>query len=122
MALTKHKNLVIITEIYPFKGGEQFLYNEFNELSKKYKNIFIFPLTKKEEFVEGIPENIIINTVLSESPKLEIFTLIKNFRFVSLLVFMEIFFGKNSRFFLYKIKYNLATIKQCLLIQSSFKN
>ena len=33
---TSHKTLIIITEIYPYLGGEQFLYNEFIELSRDH--------------------------------------------------------------------------------------
>ena len=60
MNQTLKKNLVIITEGYPYLGQEQFWYNEFIELSKQYNTLIFFPLSKGTEMVKNLPKNVII--------------------------------------------------------------
>lgn len=117
----KQKNLIIITEVYPYEGGEQFLYNEFIELSKQYKNLYIFPLNKKDKIVKNLPNNIIINNALTQKTNHSKLNLFKNLGFVFLLIFTELFTNKNSKYFLLKLKYNLATISQAIGMQTLFK-
>lgn len=117
----KKQNLIIITENYPYEGGEQFLYNEFVELSKHYKNLYIFPLNSNSPLIQNIPSNIVVNDSLSNEVKISKINLIKNFRFVFQLVLIELIINKNSRYFFYKLKYNLSTISQAIEMQAIFK-
>jgi len=115
------KRIVIITEAYPYTGGEQFLYNEFIELSKRYEEVVFFPLNKRDTKVENLPENYVINDTLSNfkvAPSNML--LLKNSLFVCLTIFMEVFKNKNGGYFLKKFSQHLAGIKQGLQLQKQF--
>ena len=116
------KNIVIITEAYPYVGGEQFLYNEFLELSKQYESVIFFPLNKRDELVTNLPGNYVINDALSEfkSPPSNS-SLLKYWRFTLQLMFLERFKNKNGAFFFKKLAYHLATVKQAFQLQQQFE-
>jgi glycosyltransferase involved in cell wall biosynthesis len=116
-----NKNLIIITEFYPYVKGEQFLYNEFIELSKRYKNVYLFPLNKSDELISPLPKNFILNESLcTESVAVNKFILSKNIFFIIKLCLIELFKNKKSIYFIRKLGYNLVTVKEALQKQHIF--
>ena len=48
--MIKQKNLFIFTYDYPFQGNDsQFIKDEINHLSSKFKNIYLIPLKKDKK-------------------------------------------------------------------------
>ena len=118
------KNIVIITESYPYKGGEQFLYNEFIELSKHYKTVYFFPLNKSELAIK-LPDNYIINDALNSNSETTIKTNLSKYYFLILSFFLtELIGNKKSILLLKNFRYHFAFLKKSIsnniLIQKEF--
>lgn len=51
------RELIVISNHYPFYIGEDWMYKELKEASKYFDKIYLFPLVKKDSQVRWIPEN-----------------------------------------------------------------
>ena len=60
--MIKQKNLFIFTYDYPFQGNDsQFIKDEINHLSSKFKNIYLIPLKKDKKMIQNLRKNIFLN-------------------------------------------------------------
>lgn len=119
------EDIVIITALYPYKGGEQFLYSEFEELSKRYKRVIIFPIGCGVDQVET-GKNVIISYALSGASESLASTgnsiLFKNFFLVIGFLMREFFRNDNRLIQIKRLKYTLAFLKQNLSRYEFFKS
>ncbi|MGV6860143.1 MAG: glycosyltransferase, partial [Putridiphycobacter sp.] len=118
----KQNNLFIITESYPFIGGEQFLYNEFSELTKHYETVYFFPLKQKQEILKNLPNNVLIDNAFTKIEKgdsnLVLFT---HFLLLLKIIFLELTKNQNGLYFFKNIGYQIATFKKSIKIAETFK-
>ena len=59
--MIKQKNLFIFTYDYPFIGNDsQFIKDEINYLSSKFKKIYLIPLKKNKKVIPNLKKNIFL--------------------------------------------------------------
>lgn len=65
--MAKGKNLIFITDSFPFGSGESFIGEELPFLAKEFEQVYIFPdYIKKEDVARDIPQNCKIVRDLSD--------------------------------------------------------
>ena len=109
-------SVVIFTHSFPFGNEEQFLYEEVQVLSKKFKRVFIVPSKKADELLE-LPANVEVITKLfgiNRRSLVEIF--LRNiWRVISIYswtLFRKNHFKLYSRFFKSFLHYLLVDINK----------
>lgn len=115
MSDTKNKSLVIITEGYPYLGQEQFWYNEFIELSKHYKKLIFFPLSKGDKIIANLPENIEYRGDLQKLHDQDRHLSLSNILLILHCIFTELRYDKKGIYFFANFRYNLSHIKQAII-------
>jgi hypothetical protein len=65
--MIKQKNLFVFTYDYPFVGNDsQFIKDEINYLSSKFKKIYLIPLKKNKKIIPSLKKNISLDLTLIE--------------------------------------------------------
>lgn len=65
MTLFDLKELIIISNFYPFYIGEDWMYKELKESAKYFDKIILYPLEKKGDKARWVPENCEVRDVLT---------------------------------------------------------
>lgn len=104
------KQLILITNYYPFYKGEEYLESEINYLAEKFDEIFIIPtmINNKMNVTRILPQNAkLINLKSPQSKINKILNMIKNSREVLFKTKNLKKIIKGTKFNIYKIVYNL---------------
>ncbi|MBS9538859.1 MULTISPECIES: glycosyltransferase [Staphylococcus] len=104
------KQLILITNYYPFYKGEEYLESEINYLAEKFDEIYIIPtmINNKMNVTRILPQNAkLINLKSPQSKINKILNMIKNSREVLFKTKNLKKIIKGTKFNIYKIVYNL---------------
>ena len=104
-------SIIIISEEFPYGGGEVFLEKELNHFCRKFDAIYLFPLNKKGAEQRKTPENCSVHLDLCE---LNQGAKLSNFQNLSSFIralWIELVVGKKISCFKKKFKYNLSVLK-----------
>lgn len=104
------RSIILVTNKFPFKGGEPFLESEIDFLAAVFDNIWIFPLESHDEELLVMPDN--VNVVLwkpAEKTKLKTILVRHGFRIAGL--FLKEFIISPKRFkYLSEFKFNFYRV------------
>lgn len=99
------KNLCFFTNSYPYGKGETFIENELNYIAPFFDTIYLFHKIKTGEKRE-VPSNVKLTYI---DPPISISKRIivqENFYLFISILFQELFFSRQKKMFLQKLKYN----------------
>lgn len=107
--MIKQKNLFIFTYDYPFQGNDsQFIKDEINHLSSKFKNIYLIPLKKDKKMIQNLRKNIILNFGLID----EIYNFKNFFKKIKNIFFCKYFWSEFNNI---NFNYTFKKIKMIFL-------
>jgi len=106
----KNKNLIILTESYPFSGGEQFLIREYFYVAKHFEKVYVFPAKVSTSLNPLLPENLIIIDDLSKEIVNSKLDYIRNFIPILSVLFIELKNKKRRNAFSKRFSYHLSEI------------
>ena len=113
------KNLLVITQSYPFGVGEDWMDKELAIASTIYEEITILPITKHNETLRETPKNVFVNETLLNLPKaFSNSLLIKNLGLTFKLLTEELFFSKKPIYIVKNLRWFLSLHKKSLAISS----
>lgn len=115
------KKLSIISETFPFGGGEQFFLLEIQELAKHFDRIEIFPLIKIEEPQRSIPTNVSVNfTLANKSQKIKFNHLLRSTGLICKILWQEFWQSSKKMMIVKRIKFLTRAIVKNKLAGESF--
>ena len=115
------KKLSIISETFPFGGGEQFFLLEIQELAKHFDRIEIFPLIRIDEQQRSLPTNVSANfTLASKSQKIKFNHLLRSTGLICKILWQEFWQSSKKMMILKRIKFLTRSIVKNKLAGESF--
>lgn len=115
------KKLSIISETFPFGGGEQFFLLEIQELAKHFDRIEIFPLIRIDEQQRSLPTNVSVNfTLASTSQKIKFNHLLRSTGLICKILWQEFCQSSKKMMILKRIKFLIRSIVKNKLAGESF--
>lgn len=115
------KKLSIISETFPFGGGEQFFLLEIQELAKHFDRIEIFPLIRIDEQQRSLPTNVSVNfTLASKSQKIKFNHLLRSTGLICKILWQEFWQSSKKMMILKRIKFLIRSIVKNKLAGESF--
>lgn len=107
------KTIYIITDRFPFVGGEQFLYEEFKQLESKFERVIYIPLKRSENMI-SVGNNVRIETALADLNLSAVSSsiLLKYFRTTFSIILLEFIRNNGKRSQLKELKKNLVYLKE----------
>ncbi len=115
------KKLSIISETFPFGGGEQFFLLEIQELAKQFDRIEIFPLIKKEQPPRPLPANVSVNfTLTRKSQKIKFGHFVRSLSVISKILSQEFWHTSRKMMILKRIKFLTRSIIKNKLASETF--
>jgi glycosyltransferase involved in cell wall biosynthesis len=115
------KKLSIISETFPFGGGEQFFLLEIQELAKHFDRIEIFPLIKVEQPRRPLPSNVSVNFALTDkSQKIKINHLLGALGLICKIMWQEFWQSSKKRTILKRCKFLIRSIVKNKLASETF--
>lgn len=120
--MVKKKVLNIISDNFPYGGGEQFFEAEVTEMARYFDEVVLFPL-HPGDLARTLPKNVTVNSILAKTPrnftKKEIF-------WRAFLIFRIVgyeFIRSNKRgYILKKMKRWMSSIVQCSKLSKAFES
>jgi glycosyltransferase involved in cell wall biosynthesis len=94
----KSRTLYIISATYPFGKGEEFVKKELAELSKRFSEIYLFPLRGEGE-KRWLPENVKLNISLTNVSRGVSFLDFLKYSFLLLNIFFVEFLRSDKRWY-----------------------
>lgn len=115
------KKLSIISETFPFGGGEQFFLLEIQELAKHFDHIEIFPLIKVEQPQRSLPENVSVNFALTDkSQKIKFNHLLSALGLICRIMWQEFWQSSKKMTILKRSKFLIRSIIKNKLASETF--
>lgn len=115
---TQYKNLILFTENYPYKGGEQFLISDYYYLSTYFKNIYVFTNKKHATFcTDKLPTNLTVLDVKNITTENKKKVLLKNIPILFSLFYSEFFLNQKRKTFISNLKNNLSLFTEALILE-----
>ncbi len=103
------KHLYFFTNHYPY-GGESFVGNEIEALSKFYDKILLFPTVKGKEIIDKLPSNVEVVQLSNNNSTGKLGLLFSNLPMIISIFCLDIFKNTDKNGFRKKFRYNLSML------------
>ena len=115
------KKLSIISETFPFGGGEQFFLLEIQEIAKHFDRIEIFPIIKGEKPQRSLPANVSVNFALTDkSQKIKFNHLLSALGLICRIMWQEFWQSSKKMTILKRSKFLIRSIIKNKLASETF--
>jgi glycosyltransferase involved in cell wall biosynthesis len=111
------KHLYFFTNHYPY-GGESFVGNEIEALSKFYDKILLFPTVKGKEIKDKLPSNVEVVQLGTGVSGGKFGLLFSNLPMIISIFCLDFFKNTDKKGFLKKFRYNLSLLLNTIGISS----